>query len=160
MREAHRMMRCKLCALGLALSSMSAELNEWCGCRRTRWLKRRGTTLRSSRSVLCVKGALFGIHTCCIHYRPSIWRIQSIKSGTTLRSSRSVLIRVRPADSGMHLESLALWSTMSWHHSRKHQYISCTSPRRWRGAVKHTHTNALELIHYKHGIHCIRYIDY
>ena len=27
-----------------------------------------------------VKGGLFGIHTCCIHYRPSIWMIQSIAS--------------------------------------------------------------------------------
>ena len=26
------------------------------------------------------KGGLFGIHTCCIHYRPSIWMIQSITS--------------------------------------------------------------------------------
>ena len=26
------------------------------------------------------KGGLFGIHTCCTHYRPSIWMIQSITS--------------------------------------------------------------------------------
>ena len=30
-----------------------------------------------------VKGGLFGIHTCCIHYRPSIWMIQSITSAVS-----------------------------------------------------------------------------
>ena len=34
----------------------------------------------SSCYFLGVKGGLFGIHTCCIHYRPSIWMIQSITS--------------------------------------------------------------------------------
>ena len=29
------------------------------------------------------KGGLFGIHTCCIHYRPSIWMIQSITSAVS-----------------------------------------------------------------------------
>ena len=34
-------------------------------------------------SPLVVKGGLFGIHTCCIHYRPSIWMIQSITSAVS-----------------------------------------------------------------------------
>ena len=36
-----------------------------------------------------VKGGLFGIHTCCIHYRPSKWMIQSITSAV-----RSFLLHV------------------------------------------------------------------
>ena len=39
------------------------------------------------RKVLGFKGGLFGIHTCCIHYRPSIWMIQSIMSSRELRSA-------------------------------------------------------------------------
>ena len=36
-------------------------------------------------TLLGFKGGLFGIHTCCIHYRPSIRMVQSISSSGTPR---------------------------------------------------------------------------
>ena len=41
--------------------------------------------IKRNRWHLGVKGGLFGIHTCCIHYRPSIWMGDDISPSARLR---------------------------------------------------------------------------